>query len=166
MKHPKKALIVLGVLFCVAGCDEKKPPDVPAPKAVPVAEKPAPQAPAVAEKPAAPQTVIVVEKPTAANESLQKEREQLEAQRRELTAKLEQEAASGSIWSAIGVIAAIGLPLLFCWWLVVSVANDPHEEAVGELLIDEMLSDQQPHFDNRSGNSGRPPQRNRGFWRR
>ncbi len=99
MKHPIKTLIVLGALFCVAGCDEKKPPDAPAPQAATRSEKPTPPAAPVAEKPATPQTVLVVEKAGAANESLQKEREQLETQRRELTAKLEQEAASGSIWT-------------------------------------------------------------------
>ena len=166
MKHPKKTLIVLGALFCVAGCDEKKPPNTPAPPTVASSVKPTPPAAPVAEKSAAPQTVLVLERAGAANESLQKEREQLETQRRELTAKLEQEAASGSIWTVIGIIAAIGLPLLFCWWFVACTASDPHEEAVGELLIDEMLSDRPPAFDDRSGNSGRPPRRNRGTWRR
>ena len=68
----------------------KKPPDAPAPKAVPVAEKPIPPAAPVAEKPVPLQTVLVLEKAGAPNESLQKERELLEVQRRELTAKLEQ----------------------------------------------------------------------------
>jgi len=74
-------------------------------------------------------------------ESLARQRDQLETERRELADQRALEPVIAAAVGSLGVLLAALLPLVPCWYLLHGLRHERHDEALGEMLAMELVSD-------------------------
>lgn len=74
-------------------------------------------------------------------ESLARQRDQLETERRELAGQRAREPVIAAAVGSLGVLMASLLPLVLCWYLLHGLRHERHDEALGEVLAMELVSD-------------------------
>jgi hypothetical protein len=77
----------------------------------------------------------------AAQRDLQKQRDALETERRQIAEKRASESLLAPILLTLGSLVVCSLPLVLCWYLLRDLGHDAAETEVFRLLIDELIDD-------------------------
>jgi hypothetical protein len=70
------------------------------------------------------------------------QRDQLEAERRELAAKRRLDPIVAAALSNVGLLLACVLPLALCWYLLHPRVQPADDQAIAEILLQDLVSDQ------------------------
>ena len=77
----------------------------------------------------------------AASHDLDRQRAQLDAERQALAAERNRESILGPTITTIGWLFICCLPLVLCWHLLRGLGHHNDDDAIGQLLVEEFVSD-------------------------
>jgi hypothetical protein len=77
----------------------------------------------------------------AAQHDLQKQRDALELERRQIAEKRASESLLAPILFTLGSLTVCSLPIVLCWFLLRGLGHDAAETEVSRLLIDQLIDD-------------------------
>ncbi len=80
----------------------------------------------------------------ALEDNLQKQRDELEIERRQIAAARNRESLLVPMLKSSGMLAVCSLPLVLCWYLLHGLGRESSEAAISQLLVEELLQQDNP----------------------